>query len=94
MAALMKRSPLTYSGASILRLSVVTTRLLARKKAFSVRFGDQFKRNMSSAGSLEQKLKALESLSACDVCFVIQSKSSLSMYLKMITPGFRFQMHW
>lgn len=82
MTALAKRYPSTYSGASIFRLPAAVTRpALARKQGFPVRFGDQFKRNMSSAVSLEQKLKALESLSACDVCFVIQQKSSLSIYV-------------
>lgn len=91
MTALMKRYP---SAASILRLSAAVTSPLARKQAFPVRFGEPLKRNMSSAVSLEQKLKALESLSACDVCFTVNQKSSLSIYLQIVTLEFRFQMRW
>lgn len=82
MTVLMKRYPSTSSATSILRLSAPVISPLARKQAFPVRFGDSFKRNMSSAVSLEQKLKALESLSACDVCFVVKQKSLLSIYLQ------------
>ncbi|EED24376.1 DlpA domain protein [Talaromyces stipitatus ATCC 10500] len=67
MTSLTRSYLSTHSVTSILRPKTVTLNPHTRKQAFPLGLHNFSRRTMSSAASLEQKLKALEDFSACDI---------------------------